>query len=296
MMPIEPVFEEISMKFSLNQQPRINVPGTVEIKSLRSKVDPTTSSTLEPNHTPVELSTHPPIANEMSQIEGPVSPFTLVSTLPQDEAARYSTVQEEEPRSRVIQGDNGTSQNSLPLFSPVDLERSGHTPATLIFDQALFWRWGPLILDWRLLRQIYVEKGIWGLVITVVLVFSPLSGYISLITFIVSINISSIKKGFACFGGTLLLAFWAVFLCNIIYRVNFTRLFRRIRSRVHKWLWRFSHQNRPRFTPPHSSRRELHNSIIPLEELESGYPRFTPSDSSRRELHGNSIPLEELES
>jgi hypothetical protein len=234
----------------------------------------------------------------MSQIEGPVSPFTLVSTLPQDEAARYSTVQEEEPRSRVIQGDNGTSQNSLPLFSPVDLERSGHTPATPIFDQALFWRWGPLILDWRLLRQIYVEKGMWGLVITVVLVFSPLSGYISFITFIVSINISSVKKVFACFGGTLLLAFWAVFLCNIIYRVNFTRLFRRIRSRVHKWLWlwRFSDQNLPLFAPPHSSRRELHGGPIVFEELRSGYPRFTPSDSSRRELHGSSIPLEELES
>jgi hypothetical protein len=137
-----------------------------------------------------------------------------------------------------VQAEYRASENSVPPSYNMDLKQSEcQIPQAPIVDQNLLRRWGPLIMDWRVLRQIYREKGEYSFWVTAALVLGSLCAYIILI-----INISSFSEVdptttvFSRFGGTLLAALWIISLCAIIYRVSFPRLFRAIRSGVSKWL------------------------------------------------------------
>jgi hypothetical protein len=239
MMPIEPVFEEISMKFSLlNQQLRINVPDAVEIESLKSKVAPTTLTTLEPGHTVVD----PPIilrttnftevtnvanvtnvtnvTDETNRLEAHVSPSSpsLTSTL---------------TRRPTLHVEHGAGHNSPPLSYNMDLERSEPQAPRPISNQVVEVRWWDApIFHWRGIKQISGEISIWD-IIFVILIVASLIGYSWLIVLIVGRKIAVVGKVFAIVGVTLLFAVWIVWLLSGTYRRRLTRLLKAVAGSVY---------------------------------------------------------------
>jgi len=238
------------MKFSLNQQLRINIPGSVEIESLKSKVGPTTSTTLEPGHTPVDPPIPPPITNatnvtsatnvanvenvtnvtnETNRLEAHVSPATpsLTST------PRILT------RRPILHVEHGAGQNSSSLYYNMDLERSGPQAPGPISNQVVEVRWWDApIFHWRGIKQIYGEISIWD-IIFVILIVASLIGYSWLIVLIVRRKITLVGSIFAAFGVTLVFVVCIVCLLSGTYRRRLTGFLKPVAGSVYHSMQQF---------------------------------------------------------
>jgi hypothetical protein len=128
MLPIEPVFEEISMKYSPNQHLKVDVPGAVALESLRPKAQMHTSTMANPRHTPVERSSPHPIPGVMTlmnRIEGQLSLSSPAPTFVQEEEINLR-------RSRMVWTEEyGASQSNPPPSYDMGRERGEpQTPGT----------------------------------------------------------------------------------------------------------------------------------------------------------------------